>query len=121
MFKSILPLAAAFVLLTATNEVAKADPVGGTQIASYVVKGNTNDVYNVKLRGGEQTRIRISGDGDTCLELRVYDENGNLVASDTQGFGDDRGVLITPKWTGMFTVKIRNLGSVGNKYVIKMD
>ena len=86
------------LLLTATP--VKADPVPGKIIHPDEVKANSTDSFTVRLRGEETTRVLLSGDGDTCLELRVYDENGNLVASDTRGGGDDRMVLITPRWTG---------------------
>lgn len=121
MSKTLFALATVFALVSSTNQTAQASPVGGTIKASYTAKPNTNEVYNPTFYGGESVRIRVSGDGDTPLELRIYDENGNLVASDTAGFGDDRGVVFTPKWTGKFTVKVRNTGTVGNKYVIMMD
>src|SRR5262245_670868 len=118
-----LALTAGVAALTATPNTAAANPVapGGKIVRVETVPATTTDVYTVTLRGQEATRIRVSGDGDTCLELRVYDEFGNLVASDTLGLGDDRMVLITPKWTGQFKVKVANLGKVSNKYIIVMD
>ena len=99
---------------------ASADPVNPFRRVE-TVPANTTDVYTSTLRGGEVTRIRVQGDGDTCLELRVYDENGNLIASDTLGGGDRREVQLIPKWTGSFKIKVKNLGSIGNRYVIVAD
>lgn len=121
MFANILKFGVVCVGLTLATAPVLADPVPGKLVQKDVVQANSTDSYTVKLRSDEPTRIRLSGDGDTCLELRVYDENGNLVASDTRGFGDDREVTITPKWTGKFTVKIRNLGFVYNRYVLVLD
>jgi len=119
-FKLAALAALGFVAISQSN-VAKADPVGGPKRTYERVLRYDTDSYTVNFRGGEVTRISLSGDGDTCLELRVYDEFGNLIASDTRGSGDDRQVCVRPKWTGPFTVKIRNLGSVYNDYVLIMD
>ena len=79
------------------------------------VKANTCDVYEITLKQGESFYIYVSGDGDTDLDLFVYDENGNLVGSDVE---DDDACLcvVTPKWTGKFKIKIKNLGNVYNRY-----
>ena len=39
---------------------------------------NEADLYKIAFRGGEVARAAVSGDGDTRLDLYVYDENGNL-------------------------------------------
>ena len=119
--RSLVVVAAVAGGFLAVPTPASADPTGGTLRKVETVSANTTDVYTITMRGGEMTRIRVQGDGDTCLELRVYDENGNLVASDTLGSGDRREARVTPKWTGPFKVKIMNRGSVGNRYVIVAD
>lgn len=120
MTKLILASALLAGLLAFNPTAAFADPAGGSKGGVTTVKAHSTDVYEVVFRGGEATEIAISGDGDTCLELRVYDENGRLVASDTFGGGDDRHVVVRPKWTGEFTVKVKNLGPVSNQYAIVM-
>jgi hypothetical protein len=121
MFSSSLKSAVVGIGLLLAATPVLAEPVAGRIAHRDQVKANATDIYTVKLLGGETTRIVLSGDGDTCLELRVYDENGFQVASDTFGLGDDRKVHVTPKWTGKFTVKIRNIGIVSNNYVLVMD
>jgi hypothetical protein len=71
----------------------------------------------VTMRGGEVARIAVIGDGDTDLDLEVFDENGNLIARDTDNT-DKCLVEWTPKWTGKFRVRISNLGLVYNNYVL---
>ena len=76
--------------------------------------------YRAEFRGHEVAEIAVIGDGDTDLDLYVYDENNHLIVSDTD-FGDDCYVSFTPKWTGTFRIKIKNLGNVYNEYVILID
>ena len=121
LFVSAAMLTAAVTALVTTPSAAHADPIGGATAGTFVVNKRTTDSFVVTLRASEITRILLSGDGDTCLELRVEDENGNLVASDTLGNGDNRKVLITPKWTGKFKVKVTNVGPLSNKYQIILD
>jgi hypothetical protein len=71
----------------------------------------------VTMRGGELARIVVMGDGDTDLDLEVFDENGNLIARDVD-YSDQCVVQWTPKWTGNFTVRIKNLGRVYNDYIL---
>jgi hypothetical protein len=84
------------------------------------VSANSTDVYNVTFIGGEPAEVFVVGDGDTDLDLFIYDENGNLIDSDT----DNTDVCLcewTPRWTGRFTIKIRNYGSVYNEYTMLIE
>jgi len=118
-FLTILTLAAVVGLFSVS--MAKADPVGGTINQYEVAKPRSIDTFHVRLYGGETTRIRVNGDGDTELNLYVYDGNGNLVKCDLSGSGDDREVLVTPRWTGLFTIKIVNRGYSSNCYRLLID
>jgi hypothetical protein len=74
-------------------------------------------VYNISFRGDAFAEIAVSGDGDTDLDLYVYDEFGHLVASDVDAT-DDCYVSWTPVFTGSFRVEVRNEGYVYNEYVL---
>lgn len=82
------------------------------------VKAKTTDVYTKNFYRGETAYIYVKGDGDTDLDLFIYDENGNLIDSDTD-LGDTCLCSFTPKWYGKFTIKVKNLGNVYNRYEIK--
>ena len=81
------------------------------------VLGNHTDTWRITFRGGEVAVVGVSGDGDTDLDLYIYDGNGNFITSDTD-LGDDCLVSFTPRWTGVFYVKIKNLGNVYNNYLL---
>lgn len=79
------------------------------------VQAYSTDVYNISFRGRERAVMAVSGDGDTDLDLFVYDENGNEVCRDDD-YTDQLYCEWTPRWTGPFSVRIVNLGGVYNRY-----
>ncbi len=81
------------------------------------VYANSHTYYTLKFWANEIAEILVSGDGDTDLDLYVYDENGNLITSDTD-YTDDCYVRFSPRWTGPFRIKIVNRGGVSNNYII---
>ncbi len=81
------------------------------------VNARTTDVYRETFNGGERAYVAISGDGDTDLDLIVYDENNNLICR-ADSRSDDEACTWHPRWTGMFRIEVRNLGNVYNRYVI---
>ena len=81
------------------------------------VRSGYTDTWTIRFRGGEPAYVVVSGDGNTDLDLYVYDENGNFITSDTDG-SDDCVVSFNPRWTGTFYIKIKNLGRVYNNYVL---
>ncbi|MDE5979168.1 MAG: hypothetical protein K2G84_03930 [Muribaculaceae bacterium] len=60
-------------------------------------------------------KLLLVGDGDTDLDLYVYDRNGNLVCSDTD-FSDDCVAVWNPRYTQTYTIRIKNRGRVANVY-----
>ncbi len=82
----------------------------GDRVNAYSVKTYTIDFY-----GGEYAEVAIVGDGDTDLDLFIYDENGNLIASG-ESYSDAEVVGFTPRWTGTFIVEVHNLGGVYNQF-----
>lgn len=78
------------------------------------------DVYTEYFRGGEVAVVVVCGDGDTDLDLFIYDRYGNLVASDTDST-DYCVVRFYPRWTAPYRIVIRNLGSVYNEYTLETN
>lgn len=84
------------------------------------VSGNSTDSYTIRFRGNEIACVVVSGDGDTDLDLYVYDQNGNLITKDID-YSDDCVVTWTPAWTGSFTIKIKNRGRISNCYTMAVN
>jgi hypothetical protein len=102
------------------SQSASASPLGGSIFRRFSISANCYQTFTVNLYGNETSRIMVRGDGDTDLDLYVYDVNGNLIVSDTD-HSDQCGVLVRPFWTQTMTIKIVNRGSVFNNYSISVD
>jgi hypothetical protein len=110
-----LTAAAAMAVLGAT--AAQAGAIPGPKIARGEIPARGVDSYTVVFAGKERAEVGVKGDGDTNLDLYVYDENGNLVAGD-EGSTDVCLAVFTPRWTGKFTIVVVNRGLVPNDYTI---
>ena len=84
------------------------------------VEGRSKHVFREQFRGGELARIVVIGDGDTDIDLFIYDAGGNLIRRDTR-LTDFVHVEWTPRWTGEFRIEVVNNGNVWNRYVIVMS
>lgn len=69
------------------------------------LRNGQSENYYFYLNRGDDYAIFAVCDGDCGdMDLRVYDENGNLVASDTST--DDRPmVTVSPRWSGSFKLR----------------
>lgn len=94
--------------------------VGGRKYAKDIVAAKGTDTYRIQFRANELAIVAVVGDGDTDLDLYIYDENGNLITKDDD-YTDYCYVTFTPRWTGYFTIKIVNRGSVYNRYAISTN
>ena len=84
-------------------------------MSSHLVPAWGQHLFRATFYGGETARVLVRGDRSSDLDLYVYDENGHLVASDTD-LTDQCLVSFTPRWTGLFYIKIVNRGGVANLY-----
>jgi hypothetical protein len=96
---------------------AVAQPLGGLLHQTTSVSGLSTDSYQATFFGNQLAMITVHGDGDTDLDLYVYDEFGNCVVSDTR-LGDQCAVTWVPRWTGRFTIRVVNRGFLPNFYTV---
>jgi len=107
-------------LLASIAEVEKANQmtrgrVGGPGERYSYVYGNSVELYDISFIEGQLAEILVRGDGDTDLDLYVFDSGGHLIAQDAD-YTDRCYVSWVPVWTGRFTVKIVNRGPILNNY-----
>lgn len=91
--------------------------VGGPCYTKDRVLAKEYTDYAVKFWANELAEVCLSGDGDTDLDLYVYDSNGNLIGSDTD-YTDDCVVRWVPAWTGTFVIRVVNRGMVYNNFAL---
>lgn len=108
---------AILAILGAVGSASWAGAVPGPKRSQSVIQPRGVDEYKVVFRAGEIASIAVVGDGDSDLDLYVYDENGELVAADEDDT-DDCIVRWTPRWTGKYTVHVVNRGRLANEYGI---
>ncbi len=115
----ILALATVLTVLSvlAVASTARAEGPHGTILKAETVLAYSTDVYRVTFYGGEVASVGVVGDGDTDLDLFVYDGYGNRIASDT-GPTDNCLVRFVPLVTRTYTIKVVNRGGVRNRYLI---
>jgi len=108
------------VILASIAEIEKSNQatrgrVGGPGERYSFVYGNSADNYEISFIERELAEIFVLGDGDTDLDLYVYDSNGHLIAKDDD-FTDRCIVRWVPAWTGRYIIKIVNRGPILNNY-----
>jgi hypothetical protein len=96
------------------------DRVGGPATANDRVEANSYIYYEEAFRGGETALFEVVGDGDTDLDCYVYDENENLITSDTD-YTDHCVLIWTPPRTQAYVIVIENLGTVWNGIVVSTN
>lgn len=78
-----------------------------------VVAANDTESYTMTLKAGVAYAIVVLGDHSTDLDFFLLDENDNVVARDTD-LTDVCALRVTPRWSGPFRLRIRNLGIEAN-------
>lgn len=91
--------------------------VGGPKIGEGRVYGKKTVDYTIKFWAGELAEVVVIGDGDNDLDVYIYDQNGNLITSDTD-YTDQCVCRWVPAWTGNFRIRIVNRGVVYSDYAI---
>jgi hypothetical protein len=99
------------------GEAAARGPANGKVCKVDTVKANATDIYKIAFLGGQLAQVLVIGDGDTDLDLQIYDDMDNLVVQDL-GPTDNCTIRFTPRTTGTYTIKVRNLGRVANRYAL---
>jgi len=70
------------------------------------LRRNQSETLNINLRSGiSYAFVGVCDEDCRDIDLQVYDENGNLMDSDT-GADDYPMVRVSPRWNGRFRVKV---------------
>lgn len=91
--------------------------VGGERATTDVIYGRCYIDYVVAFKKGIIAQVGVSGNGNTDLDLYIYDENGNLIDCDND-YSDDCYVSWYPRWTGNYLIRVVNQGTYRNTFTI---
>jgi len=111
----VLAIAVAGLCLLTEPQCALAGAVGGAVGSRAMIAPNSFVFQDLLFNRGQRARIVLTGDGSTDLDLYVYDQFGNLVASDEDS-SDDCVVTWIPRYTGGYRLKLVNRGALFNSY-----
>lgn len=78
------------------------------------------DWFTVTLEGGVTYSFDLLVPWGSDFDMKVYDENGNLVGSGRNGRGEREEVFITPAWTGEFEIKVYYYGGTSGNYDLQL-
>jgi hypothetical protein len=123
MIKKLLTSIMTTVVLTIGMAVpsfaAVTNSPSGSVSGTYQINARSKHTFRtISFRGGESASVYIEGDGDTDLDLYVYDLRGRLVAMDN----DPSDVCLAewvPQRTGVYIIKVVNHGNVYNEYFLQ--
>jgi hypothetical protein len=115
-------LAVLFAVMAVMGIMSISLPAGAATTAYPVIAqvtdrlGYTSDYewYSITLRGGRAHKITLIGPSWADFDLKVYDENFNLIGSSTKGRGYVDTVAFTPSWTGTFYIKVYSHSGSGS-------
>lgn len=94
------------------QQEASRGAVGGAIGLTQYVPGGTTWTVRFSARGGEPLVVGARRDSATPVDLKVYDENGNLVCQD-MSHNVTLYCRVNPIWTGPFSVQAINHGDSG--------
>ena len=120
-----MPRLALFVLLALVAilpNVGTAGSKDGPRRWTKVVPKNSDLVYKIVFVATNEpskaaAEFAIIGDGNTDVDIEVFDAAGKLVAKD-DGFTDLGLARWRPASTQEFTIRVKNLGSEDNTCVM---
>lgn len=90
---------------------------------SYVdarVEAYSSNTYTIRLERGQWVEIWGHGDGDTDLDLFVYEPGGRQVAAD-EGYDDSMSVGFEARRSGTYRIQVKNLGDVWNAFNLTVE
>lgn len=106
---------AALSLVDAVEAETPGAQAGGVSEAAGVLAPGQTETWSLPFYSGVLAEVAIVGDGNSGLDVRVADENGNPMCV-RLGPGDRAYCDWVPAWNGYFKVVVSNPGDAANGY-----
>jgi hypothetical protein len=111
---------ALMTIIDQTKEAAKSMARGSVSGSGYWRrKLSARSYVNLRQRyiGNETAEVALRGDGDTDVDLFVFDARGNQICRSTT-YSDREYCRWVPRWTGDFVIRVVNHGRVWNDVTV---
>jgi len=116
IFRGVLLTVATVVLC---SQLAQAGRIGGALSGVVTIPPYEFVTYDVPFAAGQPAIVTVVGNGNTNLDLNVFDSIGSVVSG--VGMADRKMVLTNVARAGMFRIEVRNLGAVPNTVTISTN
>ena len=110
-------------LLALIDDVAQERPRGvedGPRTRSGVAAPLATDTYREPFKAGEPAAVLIAGDGDSNLDLYVFDERGARICA-SERLDDVEVCRWQPRAAGRVMIHVVNRGRVDNRYELRSN
>ncbi|MCW5933683.1 MAG: hypothetical protein KIT45_05180 [Fimbriimonadia bacterium] len=87
---------------------------------THTIQPGETKSFVKSYRAVQIAAVAVSGDGDTDLDMFVYDEQGNLITHDTEPI-DECICVWKPTDNGRYVIKVVNRGAIYNEFGIAMN
>lgn len=106
---------AAFALLAAglAGATGAGAHSGNPGVWTEWIEARSDHVFEAVFYAGAPAHVWLLGDGASDLDLYVYDENERLICA-SESYDDRERCSWVPRWTGKFSIKIVNHGTIFN-------
>lgn len=97
--------------------IAGATPLLSGRLGQLKLAPSAAELHTFPAAGGERAVVIVSGQGTSPLSAYVFDPRGNCVGKDDvihRKSYDDAAVEWFPTETAVYTVELRNIGTVTN-------
>jgi hypothetical protein len=98
---------------------ARGVPDGPITSFQEVTSGH-EDKFNNTFKGGETATVLITGNGDSNLDLYVFDDKGQRVCA-SERLDDIEVCRWQPGQSGNFRIHVMNRGPASNEYVLRSN
>jgi hypothetical protein len=107
----------AVAIVLAGNSFTQAGATPPTKPTTTTVAANDFNAYWITFAGGEYGQVRVHSYGSTFLYVGVYDNDGNLLAADTDRSGD-AVLTFYCTYTGAYRIVVLNKAPIANPFYI---
>jgi hypothetical protein len=91
------------------------------KVGTGTIGAGSGENFVVELTAGRPHRVFVHPDDPTAdFDLQVFDENGNLITQDIST-SSEAYCVITPRWTGPFTLSVTAASGASTYQIVVED